>query len=200
MIRRLVLLWIVIAVPSTAAIAAEPDRLKAREDAWQAVLERSSFEFSESDAGVMFSLSQFSGNCQIRMIYDPARWWRLTFRFVRDGKELVEIEGHTKSVFRAEKNILYFAHFQTSSQGCVVTAHDLETGKKLWETKLNAIPRAGHSGYSNEVTMSMSSRSGGDNKGEGVVYVVGRESFGDYMEVLDLETGKVLAHKIYKQR
>jgi hypothetical protein len=182
------------------AKAAEPDRLTVRGDAWQNVLDRGSFRFSESDASVLFALSQFGGKCQIHMIYDPAKWWSITFKFVKDGKELLTIDGHTKSVFCADKNILYFAHFSTSSQGCVVTAHDLETGKKLWETELNALPLATHSSYSNEVTMGLSNLTGTEMEGEGIVSVTGHESYGDYIEILDRETGKILAHKVYRQR
>ena len=89
---------------------------------------------------MLFSLSQFGGRCRIHMIYDPVTS-ALTFKFVRDGKEIVSIEGHTNSAFRTERNVLYFAHFPTNSSGCVVTTHDLTTGKKLWETELrNRLP------------------------------------------------------------
>ena len=103
-------------------------------------------------------------------------------------------------MFRTEKNVLYFAHFSTSSQGCTVTAHDLDSGKKLWETKLSAIPLADHSAYSNMVTMGLSSLSGTEEKHEGIVSITGHESYGDYIEILDRETGEVLAHKVYRQR
>lgn len=199
-VRHSLFLLIAVAATLTAATAAEPDRLKVRGEAWQKILERDAFQFSESDANVLFALSQFDGKCQIHMIYDPAKWWRITFKFVKEGKELFEIVGHKNSVFRTEMNVLYFAHFGTSSQGCTVTAHDLDTGKNLWETKLNAIPLASHSGYSNEVTMGLSSLTGTEEKHEGIVSITGRESYGDYIEILDRETGKVLAHKIYRQR
>jgi len=184
----------------TAAAGAEFDRLsKLHGEAWQKILESNSFQFSESDANVLFALSQFNGKCQIHMIYDPAKRWRITFKFVKDGKELLVIEGHPKSVFRTENNVLYFAHFPTSGSGCVVTAHDLATGKEFWKTTLSAVGTPTHSAYSNEVTMGLSSLTGVDGKGEGVVSITGRESYGDYVEILDRATGKVLAHKVYRQ-
>jgi hypothetical protein len=196
----LVLLIAIGATLTAVAGAAQSDRLKVRGEAWQKILERDAIQFSESDASVLFSLSQFGGNCQIHMIYDPARRSQITFKFVKDGKELLEIVGHKNSVFRTEKNVLYFAHFGTSSQGCTVTAHDLGSGNMLWETKLNAIPLAPHSAYSNEVTMGLSDLTGTEENGEGIVSIRGRESYGDYIEILDRETGKVLAHKVYRQR
>ena len=198
MIRHVHLLSIAMAATFTAVAAAEPDRLKVRGEAWQKILEGGAFRFSESDASVLFALSQFGGSCQIHMIYDPAKRG-ITFKFVQGDQELLTIQGHTESVFRTEQNVLYFAHFPTASSGCVVSAHDLATGKKFWETKLSAVGMPPHSAYSNKVTMGLSSLTGTESKDEGIVSITGRESYGDYVEVLDRETGKVLAHKVYRQ-
>ncbi|HEX8340484.1 MAG TPA: hypothetical protein VF624_06205 [Tepidisphaeraceae bacterium] len=200
MIRRVLLLSIAMAATLAAVAAAEPDRLTVRGEAWQKVLERGAFQFSEANADVLYALSQFGGKCQIHMVYDPAKWHQITFKFVKDGKEFIEIVGHKNSVFRTDKNVLYFAHFGTSMQGCTVTAYDLDSGEKLWETKLNAIPPASHSGYSNYVTMGLGRLGGTEEEGEGVVSITGRESYGDYIEILDRTTGKVLAHRVYPQR
>ncbi len=185
---------------AAGTVLAEEGRLAARSAAHQKALDGDkSFTFSEGDASMLFSLSQFGGKCQIHMIYDPTDWAHITFRFVRDETKLLEVKGHTQSVFRAKDNVLYFAHFETSSQGCVVTAHDLDSGKKLWERKLKGIRGSGHSGYSNLVTISVGSRSGIDEKGEASVYISGHEGFGDYVEILDSKTGKMLAHKVYRE-
>jgi glucose dehydrogenase len=111
----------------------------------------------------------------------------------------VNIVGHAESVFRTDGNVLFFASFPTFTQGCTVFAYDLTTGKKMWETKLNAVPKVGHTAYRNQVTMELSSFAELGKEGEGAIKIVGRESFGDYVEVLDRATGKVLAHKVYRQ-
>jgi len=198
-IRHVLLLSVATAATFTTVAAAEPDRLKVRGEAWQKILERDPFRFSESEADVWFALSQFGGKCQIHMIYDPAEKWGITFKFVQGDKELLTIQGHTKSAFRTEHNVLYFAHFPPWSSGCVVTAHDLGTGRKLWETRLSAVGTPQHSAYRNKVTMGLSSLTGTEEKDEGIVSITGRESYGDYVEILDRETGKVLAHKVYRQ-
>ena len=201
MIRHILLPSIVIAATLTAARGAEPDRLNVRAAAWQKAIEQGPSTFNESSANVLYALSQFGGSCQIRMIYDPAKRGALTFEFVKDGKLLVTIEGHQKSVFRAEKNVLYFAHFASHSPGCTVTAHDLDTGNKLWETKLNAVHMAAaHSLYSNEVTMGLASLTGTDDAGEGIVSIRGHETWGDYTEILDRATGELLAQKVKRRR
>ncbi len=183
---------------SSAAVAGA-DRFAERSEWWQKYLERTEFRFIESDAGVLYSLSQFGGNCKIHMIYDPVKWSVLTFKFERDGKELLTIEGHKQSVFRTDHNILYFAHFALGNDGCTVTAHDLADGKQLWETKLSATECPAHFAYSNEVTIYASNGMGPDHQIEGAVTITGHESYGDYVEILDEKTGKVLAHKLYRQ-
>jgi hypothetical protein len=185
---------------SCSTAAEPPDPLAAKKEKWQKQLEDTKFHFSKDQAGVMYSLSQcIRGDYKIHMIYDPKTWWMMTFKFERDGKELLTIDGHDRSVFRIDGNVLYFAHFPPLSSGCTVTAHDLTTGKRLWETRLNAIGDIDHSKYRNEVTMDLVNLTGLDKEGEGSVCITGRESYGDYCEVLDRNTGKVLAHKTYRQ-
>ncbi|MDB5325733.1 MAG: hypothetical protein JWM57_1302 [Phycisphaerales bacterium] len=182
----------------TTVVTAGADRINLRSESWQRSLEGYRFRFSEADANVLYSLSQFFGKCQIHMFYDPAKSG-ITFKFMSDDKELLTIQGHTKSAFLTEKNVLFFAHFEPSSDGCMVTAHDLATGRKLWETKLSAAGASRHSAYSNEVTMGLSSLTGTEERDEGTVSITGRESYGDYVEILDQHTGIVLAHKVYRQ-
>jgi len=44
------------------------------------------------------------------------------------------------------------------------------------------------------VTMDLSK-----NDGEGTITVTGHESYADYVEVLDKQTGTELAHRLYRQ-
>ena len=188
-------------VLSLAALSPGPaaaDPLVAKKAAWQQVLERDKFRFSETNTGVMFSLTQYRGDCRIHLIHDPKKQG-LMFRFERDGKDVLTFYGHPESVFRTVENTLYFAHFSPSSCGCTVAAYDLTTGKKTWETRLTAIGDLNHSGYLNQVTMGVSRLTDLDKEGEGVVSITGRESSGDYIEILDRATGKVLAHKVYRK-
>ena len=176
------------------------DLLAAKKEAWQKVLERDKFRFDESNGGVLFSISQFRADCEVHMIFNPKKWFKMTFKFVRDGKDILTLEGHTGSAFRTAGNVMYFAHVPLGTSGCTVTAHDMTTGKKLWETKLGAVGNPPHSAYNNRVTMGLSHLFELDKKkGEGIVSITGRESYGDYVEILDRETGTVLAHKIYRQ-
>jgi hypothetical protein len=183
---------------AAVAVGADDDRIKARGEAWQERLGRERFKFDESEASMVASLSRFRANCQIHMIYDPEQWTDITFKFVRDGREVLTIErGHVSSVFFAERDVLYFAHFSPASSGCIVTAYDLVTGKERWRTKLRAIPKGVHSKYSNSVTLTSPGQTEIEADGEGVVFVAGHEDFGDYYEVLDRDTGRFLAHRAF---
>jgi hypothetical protein len=191
---------IVSLVAIAGVVAADPsDRLAARRPGWQKWLDGQPYRFSESSAGMLRSLAQYTGDCKVHMVYGPKAGPGLTYTFERDGKVLVTIHGHTQSAFRTHGNILYFADVPMSSCGCMVLAYDLTTGKKLWESKLSAVGTPSHSAYTNQVTMELSDLPGKDRPGEAAITITGRESYGDYVEIIDEATGQVLAHKIYRQ-
>ncbi len=187
-------------VAFNGSMAAEPpDPLAAKKVKWQKQLEETKFQFAADQTGLMYSLSQYiQGNYKIHVIYEPNLWRNMTFKFERDGKEALTVSGHAHSVFRIDGNVLYFAHFPTNTAGCTVAAYDLAAGKELWKTQLNAVGFPPHSVYQNEVTLDWSGLPGLDKEGEGSIKITGRESVGDYIEILDRTTGKVLAHKIYR--
>ncbi|MDP9175406.1 MAG: hypothetical protein M3O30_16310 [Planctomycetota bacterium] len=173
--------------------AASP--LAARKARWQSSLEKSEFQFSEGEANLPYRLSQFQGDCQIEMIYDPAKWLGLTFKLLRGGKEIATIEGTMDTALCGTKGAIYFAQPSLGGCGCHVTAFDSVTGNKIWEHELEAVGLVPHSVYSNRVIM----RQLVDTKEGNSLCIIGRESFGDYEEVLDEASGMQLAHKIYRQ-
>jgi hypothetical protein len=195
----LILLPAIVAAVIHHSARADSDRLNIRKAAWQEVLEGEEFHFVQSDVGLVYLLSQFGGDCQVHMVYDPAKSWAMTFKFVRRGKAAVTIEGHTESVFRAEGDLVWFAHFPRSTSGCAVSAHDLSTGQEIWRTKLRAVGNPEHSKYENRVAIYLSRLTAVERGDEGVVVIVGHESYGDYKEVLDQKTGALLAHKTYRK-
>jgi hypothetical protein len=176
-------------------LAAEPaDPLAAKKAAMHEALASLKFQFTEGQSGVITSLRQCDGDVRIHLIYDPKDWGKLTFKFERDGKEVLSLYGHTASSFFICDHVLYFAHFSACSTGCAVAAYDLTTGKTVWKTRLSAVRPGWHSAYSNKVAMELVG-----SKGEGVITVIGREAYGDYIEILDMLTGKVLAQRVYRE-
>ena len=108
-----------------------------------------------------------------------------------DGKELVAWEGHNRSVFTLQGDVLVYADFHPSSTGCSVVAFDLKAKKQLWKTQLHGIGPVTHFRYSNLVTLEIINND--------AVQVFGNESFGQYLEIVDLKTGKTVGHRKYKK-
>jgi hypothetical protein len=165
--------------------AAEPKRDAAF---WQKVLDHAHWSWSDREAEIFYSMTQSGFAYQIELIRPPGGSDELTIRFVKDGKAICSWKGHTHSVFVQKDSTLVYALFHPSQQGCTLVAVNLDSGAELWRTELQAIEKAGHSGYSNLINM---------NAAEGIVVVHGKEGFGNYDEIVDLKTGKTLAHRVY---
>jgi hypothetical protein len=184
----------VIAIPTSAQ-----DDLEQRREVLQANLNRAMrnrFPFKDEEANVLYSLSQFQGKCQVHMITNPTKRGTLTFKFVRDGIERVAVQGHSGSVFRADEHTLFFAQFSPADCGCVVAAYDLDNGREIWRTELQAVGQVPHAAYSNKVNMYYWHKAGRE---EEEISITGHESYGDYVEWLDRKTGKQLAHRVYRK-
>ncbi len=82
---------------------------------------------------------------------------------------------------------VYAALYTNGATGSRVVALDAETGERLWERRAERATAAGHSKYSNVI--SLSSR-------PGVVVVSGRESAGEFREELDAATGRPISHEV----
>ena len=86
----------------------------------------------------------------------------------------------------AEHDILYIAEYSPIATGCDVVALDLKTGKQLWKSELEGIGPVRHSKYLNLVNI--------ETDGQKVI-VLGNEASGRYIELLDLQSGKMLTNK-----
>ncbi len=155
---------------------------------WQKILDREEWSWAEHESDFFYSVTQSGYAYQKELIIAPTSFRDFTIRFVKDGKVICSWEGHTHSVFVQKDNVLVYALYYTSQQGCTLVAVNLDTGAELWRTQLQAIKKGGHSGYSNLIAMNLA---------DGVVVVRGHESFGNYNEIVDLKTGKTLAHRAY---
>jgi hypothetical protein len=174
--------------------------LEQRREAHQKFLDGlPAFQFDDAEANILSSLTHYDGNCQFHLIYDPMKSGCLTFKFVRAGKEILVLKGDFNAVFRTEKNILFLADYSGLTCGCTVAAYNLDDGKELWRTELEAVGKVSHSLYSNEVQMDLGHVQGVDGEGDGRVFITGRESYGDYVEILDMKTGKQLAHRVFRR-
>ena len=170
-----------------------------RKAAWLKLLDGGQYRIPDNYSGLLRSLGNFSADVNIHIIFDPKNKHRMDFKFVRDGGEILTVRGHEHSAFTSSENTLYFAKYQRDSTGCTVMAYDLASGKQLWQTELHQSQPKGHSGYRNFASIRISSEgeARGEKKGAAIV-ITGKESYVDYVEVLDRQTGDSLAIKEYR--
>ena len=118
-------------------------------------------------------------------------WGGAVLRVVKDGAVVHFFDGHQRTVFAVRDDILYYADFHPSSSGCAVVAFDLRKKTQLWKTHLKGLGGVDHSKYHNAVNLDLE---------KSAVCVRGKESFGNYIEFVDLRTGKTVGHKVYPRK
>jgi len=104
---------------------------------------------------------------------------------------VLEIDAHAKTVFGIKSGVVYYTIFDPMCTGCSVAAFDLGKRKEIWRAHLKACGVGRSSMYSNKVNLNACYFRG--------IQILGRESGGDYIEILDPKTGKSLEHKIIKK-
>jgi hypothetical protein len=116
---------------------------------------------------------------------------RAALRIVRDGKVVHAFDGHLRTAFAVRNDVLYYAAFHPSISGCAVVAFDLRKNKRLWRTELEGLGAVDHSEYSNAVNLDLE---------KWAVCVHGQERAGNYIEFVDLRSGKTVGHKVYPRK
>jgi hypothetical protein len=95
----------------------------------------------------------------------------------RETREVYSWVGHSGTIFDVIGDTLYYVDVCSSAcVGGLVHAVDLKNGELLWKTRLGGMGPTDHSAYSNRLTMRPSGT---------FLYFFGRESQGDYIEVVD---------------
>ena len=79
------------------------------------------------------------------------------------------------------------ARLPAHPHGFAVIAYDLKGGRPLWKTDLWGVPVSTHSQYRNRINLEIDDRH---------MVVYGNESFGRYIELLDLKTGKTVGQRL----
>jgi hypothetical protein len=162
---------------------------------WKPAIKVRAFEFDADNSGALNSVAAAKKAGLIaEYSTDPQRFRDGTFTFrTKDGPK-VTVRGHggTRVVVRGDA--IYVAEFSPIATGCKVVAYDLATGKKAWEKELAGIGPVAHSRYSNRVAMAVEKH---PTENHFALVIAGWEATGRYVEVLDLATGKQLAHKKY---
>jgi hypothetical protein len=156
---------------------------------YQKIADGTAWSWSAERASVSDSFLKFPNTYQVELIRKKNKYGEITIRLLDDGKELVAWEGHYRSVFALNGDVLVYAAFHPSSTGCAVVAYDLKNRKQLWKADLKGIGPIDHFRYSNSVNLTIINNN--------AVEVFGKESAGQYLEIVDLKTGKTVGHRVY---
>jgi hypothetical protein len=175
-------------------LSADPKMFEARQKDWHdEIKEIKNIPFRTMVGSAMESFSRVQSDYPLHMVSKRRDDWdfsrSLTVKIMNGKKELLSIDGHQKSVFAVDRDVLYFVHYNPTSEGGAVTAHDFKNGKQLWRTELKAAGVCSHFRYENEIFMVLTPDE---------IELAGHETCGSYVEVLDRETGKMLANKQFR--
>jgi hypothetical protein len=158
---------------------------------YQKIADATLWTWAAERASVGDSFLKFPNTYQVELIRKKDKYGEITIRLVDDGKELYAWEGHYRSVFSLTSDVLVYADFMASRTGCSIIAYDLKKQKQLWKTALKGLGPIAHFRYSNSVNLEIIKND--------VVRVFGNESAGQYLEIVDLKTGKTVGHRQYKK-
>jgi hypothetical protein len=158
---------------------------------YQKIAAAAAWSWSPERASVGDSFVHFPNTYQVELIRKKNKYGAITLRLLDDGKELVSWEGHFRSVFSLNGDVLVYADFLPTRTGCSVVAYDLKTQKQLWKANLKGLGDIAHFRYSNSVNLEILKND--------AIRVFGNESAGQYLEIVDLKTGKTVGHRIYQQ-
>jgi hypothetical protein len=158
---------------------------------FQAKADGAKWRWEPEHASVLYSLMRASTDYTVEVIRKKNTIGDLTIRVLDDGKVLHAFDGHRGTVFATEGGVLYYAEFSPIATGCTVVAVDLKAGKQLWKTRLKGMGPLGHTEYTNSVTLEVE---------DGAVQIKGKEAGGDYLEYVDLRTGKTVGHRVFRDK
>ena len=158
---------------------------------YQKIADKEAWEWSKEKASAEYCKKAYKGDYEIELLPPPeGNTGSLNIRFYFNDKEVHSILGHAGTVFGERNNVVYYADFTPHSSGCTVIAYDMKAKKQLWKTDLKGLGPISHTKYHNAVILEVKDE---------VVRVLGQESAGNYLEYVDLKSGKTVANRVYKE-
>jgi len=188
---RSITIGFILAIVSGTLAAPAPEEKKVD---YQKLADETIWDWPEEKASLTYSYEHYKGKFEIEIqassLEGGFRDSLVKFKNA-DGKEFFSITGHNGTVFVENKNILYYADFCPISTGCTLIAYDLQARKRVWKVKLKGAGPVDHSKYHNAVVLYLK---------EGGICVQGNESYGRYVEFVDIKTGNTVGHKKFKEK
>ena len=154
----------------------------------QTFAEELGWKWSDERATLKARVRELPDGYKVQFDQTKEKPWALTITMTREGQTVYSREGHEYSVFVVARDVLYYrADFEPGKSGCTINAYDLKAGKVLWKTCLWGIGVGSHSQYWNRLNLRIDSQH---------LIVFGNEAYGQYIELLDLSTGKTVGNRL----
>ena len=146
------------------------------------------WHFSPDYASILYYLENKPKGFEVQ-ISRLEEWERgglkLHVRILKEGKTIHKWDSHTGGAFVFVGSSVVYSDHHPNAPGCRLIAWDLKESKQLWATSLKAVPYLASSQYVNQINMTIE---------EGQITVFGNESYGQYIETVDLKSGKTTSH------
>ena len=131
----------------------------------------------------------------VRMTFGPRPLDHATLTFTDGDATVWTHAAHPWSAFVCGRAahldrapFVIFADFSPLASGCTLIAYDLSNGKQLWRNDLRGLGPVVHSIYSNRINLDWVTKRH--------VAVFGKEICGEYVEVVDVQNGKSVYHRL----
>ena len=110
-------------------------------------------------------------------------------KIAKAGKVVYQWKATDETPFAVRGDMLYYVEHHPIASGAAAVSIDLKTGTLRWRTQLKGLGPVDHSKYRNQVWLEIA---------DDALVVQGRESYGNYVELVDFTTGKTLANDLRK--
>jgi PQQ enzyme repeat len=162
---------------------------------WKAALKSRAFDFEADHSGALNGVAA-AKKAGLSATFEPDKdGFDGTLTFQKKDCPKVTVRGHAQTAIVIRGDVLYVADYCPIASGCTVLAFDLTTGKKAWQQQLEGIGPVSHSKYRNRVAMTVEKH---PDVAHFALVITGWEVSGQYVEVIDLTTGKQLGLKTYE--
>ena len=160
---------------------------------YQKMADKEAWKWDARRATAQESEKRYKGDYDLELETAPKEGGQdnVVIRFLENKKEVFSISGHHQTVFVEHQGIVYYADYNRISSGCAVVAYDLRNKKQLWRSNLKGLERIQDHDHENAVFLELK---------DGALHVLGKECAGKYVEYVELESGKTVGHRIFKNK
>jgi hypothetical protein len=125
----------------------------------------------------------------VELAHRSGQWRDIEIKVTKAGKVIHQWKGTAETPLVVQRDVLYYVHHHPIASGAEIVAVDLKSGKQRFKKPLKGLGPISHSKYRNQVWLQVH---------HDVIVVLGQESSGKYVELVDFGTGTTLANELRK--